>query len=241
MRSKDFKQRAKEALKGHWFKAIVVSIIASLFGAAPGFTFSYEFSVNEYVPPIPEQESGTALLTSLTQQLEGQDSTAYLLVLLGVMFIGMLFASLFTMFIRSIVSVGYAQFNLDLIDGSDIKIRTLFSRTNQFGVAFRSQLLIFVRVFFGTVFFIIPGIVMAFSYAMTDHVLADNPDMNAREALAESRRIMRGNRWRLFCLSLSFIGLCLVCVLTLGIGYIWAIPYMQATVAAFYREAKANA
>jgi uncharacterized membrane protein len=65
--------------------------------------------------------------------------------------------------------------------------------------------------------------------------------MNARQALKESRRIMRGNRWKLFCLQMSFLGLAFLSILTLGIGLIWLVPYQQAAIAVFYREAKKNA
>lgn len=48
--------------------------------------------------------------------------------------------------------------------------------------------------------------------------------------------MMRGNRWRLFCLHVSFIGWDILCTLTLGIGYLWLRPYKQTAEAAFYRE-----
>jgi len=48
---------------------------------------------------------------------------------------------------------------------------------------------------------------------------------------------MKGNKWRLFCLRLSFIGWDLLCALfTLGIGFLWLNPYKQVAEAAFYRE-----
>ena len=51
-----------------------------------------------------------------------------------------------------------------------------------------------------------------------------------------SMQMMKGNKWRLFCLQLSFIGWAILCVLTLGIGYLWLNPYMNAAIAAFYDE-----
>ena len=60
--------------------------------------------------------------------------------------------------------------------------------------------------------------------------------MSVSEAMAESRRIMRGNKFRLFCLQLSFYGWYLLVAITFGIAAFWVIPYQQAAVAAFYRE-----
>jgi len=47
---------------------------------------------------------------------------------------------------------------------------------------------------------------------------------------------MSGNRWRLFCLHVSFIGWAILCAFTLGIGNLWLNPYKNAATAAFYRE-----
>jgi uncharacterized membrane protein len=54
--------------------------------------------------------------------------------------------------------------------------------------------------------------------------------------LARSKELMHGNKWRLYCLHLSFIGWALLSLLTLGIGVLWLVPYQQASVAAFYRD-----
>ena len=47
---------------------------------------------------------------------------------------------------------------------------------------------------------------------------------------------MQGNKWRLFCLELSFIGWGLLCALTLGIGSLWLRPYEEVARASFYRQ-----
>ena len=84
--------------------------------------------------------------------------------------------------------------------------------------------------------FIIPGIVATYSYAMTEFILAEHPELTASEAIAQSKEMMTGNRWRLFCLHISFIGWDILCAFTLGIGNLWLRPYKQAANAAFYRE-----
>lgn len=240
MKSKDFKARAREALKGNWFVAIIAGLLASLLGAANGFTggFSFNFSLPENPPA---DDSGvTALLSSMGQQ-DGGESYYGLLITLAMVYVIIFIAAIIQLIISSTVCVGYAQFNLDIADENEVKLKTMFSRVNQMGTAICAQLLYFVRVFIGLLFFLIPGIVMSYSYAMVNFVLADNPEMNARQALKESRRIMRGNRWKLFCLQMSFLGLAFLSILTLGIGLIWIVPYQQAAIAVFYREAKKNA
>ena len=71
---------------------------------------------------------------------------------------------------------------------------------------------------------------------MTKYILAEQPELTAQEALARSKELMYGNRWRLFCLQVSFVGWALASALTMGIGVLWLVPYMETATAAFYRE-----
>ena len=70
----------------------------------------------------------------------------------------------------------------------------------------------------------------------TDYILAEHPELTASEAIEQSKELMSGNRWRLFCLQFSFIGWRILSALTFGIGNLWLRPYEQAATAAFYRE-----
>ena len=90
--------------------------------------------------------------------------------------------------------------------------------------------------FLQEVLFIIPGVIASYSYAMTDYILTENPELTAKEAIEKSKDMMEGNRWRLFCLEISFFGWVILSLLTLGIGSLWLTPYKEASMAAFYRE-----
>ena len=85
---------------------------------------------------------------------------------------------------------------------------------------------------------IIPGIVAAYRYSMAFYILNDNPEMSAKAALDESKRMMAGYKGKLFCLQLSFIGWGFLCLFTLGIGYLWLTPYIQTSMAYFYQNLK---
>ena len=88
--------------------------------------------------------------------------------------------------------------------------------------------------------FIFPGIVKIFSYAMTPFILEENPELSANDAIDRSRAMMKGHKFDLFWLLLSFIGWFILALLTLGIGGLWLQPYMQTSVAAFYEDVKAD-
>ena len=84
--------------------------------------------------------------------------------------------------------------------------------------------------------FIVPGIIAAYRYSMAPYIMAENPTMTAMEAIEESKRLMANNKWRLFCLQLSFIGWYILAALTAGIGGIFLAPYTKAAYTAFYLD-----
>jgi hypothetical protein len=75
---------------------------------------------------------------------------------------------------------------------------------------------------------------------MAFYVLADNPGIGVMAAINESKRLMRGNKMKFFILGLSFIGWLLLGVLTMGIAYIWIVPYMESSFVAFYEIANGH-
>ena len=87
-------------------------------------------------------------------------------------------------------------------------------------------------------FFIV--MVKSFSYALSDYILLDNPGMTVNDAITKSRQMMDGKKWKLFCLTLSFIGWFILVGLTLGILALYVVPYMNAARAAFYEDIKAD-
>ena len=91
-----------------------------------------------------------------------------------------------------------------------------------------------------TLLFIIPGIVKAFAYAMTPYILEEHPELSANEAIDRSVAMMKGHKFDLFYLILSFIGWGLLCIPTLMIGTLWLTPYIYTSMAAFYEDVKAD-
>ena len=73
---------------------------------------------------------------------------------------------------------------------------------------------------------------------MAPYILMENPDMTANQAIRASKELMKGNKWRLFCMQFSFIGWDILCGITMGLGYLLLNPYRSAADAAFYREIK---
>ncbi len=67
-------------------------------------------------------------------------------------------------------------------------------------------------------------------------VVLDFPNLNVRETLQTSIRLMHGHKGRFFYIAISFLPLSLLCLLTCGIGFFWLIPYRGMTYANFYMD-----
>lgn len=85
---------------------------------------------------------------------------------------------------------------------------------------------------------IIFAVAMVYRYSLAFYFLLDHPaDMGVLECIRQSKRAMKGRRWSLFVLQLSFLGWGLLSLLTLGILGLWVSPYMAASQANFYNWA----
>ncbi len=82
----------------------------------------------------------------------------------------------------------------------------------------------------------IVSFIVLLGFTLSDLLLIDNEDLGAIDALRQSWAIMHGNKGRFFYLQISFIGLSLLCLLTLGIGMLWLYPYMMTTEVFFYLD-----
>jgi len=68
--------------------------------------------------------------------------------------------------------------------------------------------------------------------------MTDNTNFSAFEALNQSKQMMTGFKGKLFRLWLSFFGWFLVGIITLGIGFLWVLPYYNTAKANFYQDLK---
>ena len=214
----DFRRIARDGLRNRWGVAVGTGLVASILGGG-----SYYNSNTVW------RERGREYIDTSNSQV--------LLLLTLVIGIFLMFA--FTMlmikfFIGGAIALGYAHFNKKLVMGMEVRFQDLFSRFHIFWKGFCMQLLMGLYTLLWTLLFIIPGIIATYSYAMTPYILEEYPNMTANEAIGYSKLMMVGNKWRLFCLQISFIGWEILALLTLGIGYLWITPYTSAAQAAFY-------
>lgn len=151
-----------------------------------------------------------------------------------------LFFWIFSLALRGMIDVGFIKLSLNCIWGREVSTYDGFDFSN--GV--KSLIVYFIEILW-SVLLIVPGVIMHYAYAMTFHIMYDKnsapgynraKDISTIEAMKLSKELMRGNKWRLFCLRISFIGWYLLGVCSLGIGFIWIIPYQEVAEAAFYES-----
>ena len=72
------------------------------------------------------------------------------------------------------------------------------------------------------------------------YLLLDFPQYSAMELMKLSFRIMKGHKWELFCLQMSFLPLGFLCLLSFGIGSLWLVPYMNMTQTLYFLDLMQN-
>jgi uncharacterized membrane protein len=97
-----------------------------------------------------------------------------------------------------------------------------------------------IFTFLWSLLFVFPGIVKSYSYSMAMFIMQDDPSKDWEECLDESKEMMKGHKWQLFCLDLSFIGWALLGFLCCCVGILFVYPYQFTARANFYMALKAS-
>ena len=138
------------------------------------------------------------------------------------------------------LAVGGAYFALNIVRDQVAQTDDLFfSFNNNLSNSILAYLLVVAFALIGFVLLIIPGIIVALALSQTWFILAENPSMDSYDAIMSSKKMMDGYKFKLFKIQLRLLGLGLLCLLTLGIGFLWLIPYQYVVYAKFYEEVKA--
>ena len=230
-----FKEEALSALKGNWGKGVLLMLIYFLLaGVFMGPVVYTSIAMQEQLLELGGRNDLNQMLSAmqdpdfLSLQTQANASSSGL-TLLEILVLFPLSLGVLNAF-RKLLTEG----DNDLVP-------------NAFHLGFKpylhkvwGMLLMYILIVLWTLLFIIPGIIKTYSYAMTPYILHENPELSASEAIHRSRMMMRGHKFDLFYLYLSFIGWFLLCLLTAGIGFLWLAPYVDTSLAAFYEDVKSD-
>ena len=164
---------------------------------------------------------------------------AFAFILLGIISVALACTGI-GILLLPLFSYSYMALWLNLSRTNKISYGLIFSQA--FKQPIKRWLEVLVRsllISLWSILFVIPGIVMAYAYAMTPYILLDNPDMSNKEARVLSKKMMKGNKWKLFGqdFGLAFASIILV-PLTLGLAGFLIPPTRSAIYAVFYDELK---
>ncbi len=218
------KANGKFAMQQNYGMSILTAVVLGLAaGTGTSFTFSFP--------------------TQLFQNTEDADPEKLLAAFLIIVPIVLFFSLGVTL-----ISTAIRAF---LLNPLNLGCRTFFLRNlespaspNYIGAGFkgpyiRNVLTMFLTelfTFLWTLLFIIPGIVMGYAYRLVPYIIADDPDIQAMDAIKKSKEMMKGHKMEAFIFDLSFFGWFLLNIITFGIaGLLFVNPYYYSASAEFYR------
>ena len=137
------------------------------------------------------------------------------------------------------LTIGYSKMLLKVARNQETSLNELFSKDNIpstfriVGISIVESIIIFFASYL-----IIPAFILPLSYAFVVYMAID--EGTGLNTIKNCRMMMKGHKWDLFVLELSFIGWIILSILTLGILTLWVGPYIAITEINFYDELKAN-
>lgn len=191
--SRNLRTLGRNALAGKWKVAIITMIVFLLVQSVP--------------PAIFDAIFGTNVVTTFNYNgyTFGMDAETY------ADFINHLphyctLSAVYVMVITGALYLGLALFALGVFRGAELHVSDIFLGFEKFGKALGLYLFVYLFTFLWTLLFIVPGIIAFIRYSQSFFILADDSSKGIRQCVRESRAMMRGNKAKYFCLTLSFIG-----------------------------------
>ena len=198
---------------------------------------------------ITEEETGIAVslesdLNDMTEDIDNVEVPVFVMIALGLIVgvVGLAIAAVgivFNALIVNPVKLGSSRFFRRNLEEPASMDNLMFAFKNHYKNVAKTMFMRDLFVGLWTLVFVIPGIVKAYEYRLVDYILSETPDMDYKTALAESSKLMKGNKWNAFVLDLSFIGWNILDAMTCGIlGVFFLNPYKMSTDAALYEAIK---
>lgn len=131
------------------------------------------------------------------------------------------------------LSIGLNAYMIGFVKNDELNRDTLFASYEDTYKIIGTTILMSFLIMIGMIFFIIPGIYLAFSYALVPYLLVTHRELSITETLELSRKMMNGHKLDYFVLNFSFIGWMLLVPFTFGIILVWLYPYMLTATTKF--------
>jgi uncharacterized membrane protein len=225
LKSKALRAKAWNSLKGKYWLAFAVVLVMGILGAIGNGFLNLTQNITDLVNMVDPSEMdstmelGAALLSTVASTI-------------GI--VGLLIR----VFVENAAMVGCSHYFIKNTEAKPSFADAFSGFKVKYFRNIGTLLLVNIKTALWSLLFVIPGIIKTYEYAIIPYILADDPEISSRDAFKKARQMMKGNKWRLFKLNLSFIGWGILCVLTLGVGTLLLMPYVNAAAAEFYVELK---
>lgn len=257
------KSQARALIKGHVWALFLVTIVVAILSGS-GTIISSTIDIGDLKQPQSPQQffnqysNGTFdeefskdfndAFDDFFEQSVPQKSNSFakLTILATILSVITTIASIAQLFLLPL-SVTLLGVYVMLVHGNKMKVDDSFKYTFKytFNSTYWNKLLcVFVQniiVILMSFLFIVPGIIFYYRYYFANIILADNPNLSAKQAVKLSIKMTDGHKSELFALSLSFIGWAILTAMTFGILSIYTMPYVITTKALYYENFKARA
>ena len=221
----EFRSIARDKLRGHWGRSILVTFIVTLICGMSG--------IYNLIRDLGHMDYDLLFSGNYSDFLAGYTSVETAGSVFGTLM--SLALSIAVILFSGALALGHCKYYIDLVaENRQDEVSVIFSRFDIFLKAMGLNLFMALFIWLWSLLFIVPGIIATYRYRLAPYLMAENPGLGIREAVNMSKELMAGHKWRLFCLELSFIGWGILSALTCGIGDLWLQPYISAATAAFY-------
>ena len=225
----ELKARGKDAFKRNYWPCVGVAFILGILTASSGSSARGGSDNGESLKNVFQNDSDSM----------GISVGALIGIIVGIIGVGLVIGLVVSWFVKNPFEVGCRSFFLKNTMENATFGCVMDGFRGNYGRVVVTMLLRDLLIFAGTLLFVIPGIILTYSFRMVPYILAENPNVEATEALKMSREMMQGNKWNAFVLDLSFLGWILLTICTCGIlGIFYVNPYIYATDAELYQAIK---
>ena len=230
----EMRSRARKSLSGHWSEAVVITLVYVVVTCAiSGITSFLPFLSFLGLATVIFQGSYNVALYRVHRGSDAHDKLLDLLFDLrdGKWWKYLCYQLLWLMPCIVIIVLVIAIYVVALISADALNDFSAIANADFRGLLWLLPLLLvmFVALYYVTLgMFLVPYLVF------------DHPELGAMDTLRRSWFMMKGHKWDLFLLNLSFIGWDLLSVLTLFILQLWITPYKITANAEFYLQVKAE-
>ena len=225
----ELKARGKDAFKRNYWPCVGVAFILGILTASSGSSARGGSDNGESLKNVFQNASDSM----------GISVGALIGIIVGIIGVGLVIGLVVSWFVKNPFEVGCRSFFLKNTMENATFGCVMDGFRGNYGRVVVTMLLRDLLIFAGTLLFVIPGIILTYSFRMVPYILAENPNVEATEALKLSREMMQGNKWHAFVLDLSLFGWILLTICTCGIlGIFYVNPYIYATDAELYQAIK---